>query len=255
MFEQATLSNGPAGKRVWTTFLGLTSQLVLVSFAVLAPMIWPQGLPIRRLALSLTPPVPPGPRQLGDRAPKHAVRVVRAWKDAYSLGLVQPIRVPDRVTMLDEEPAGDAVIGAPTGSASGPDTGVVGSILSDLERNTPHVAPPIVAEKPPAQPAAPAPAAIKRYVTGGDVRLGRLHRKVQPQYPAIAKAAHVFGDVVLECVVGIDGRILEVKVKSGNPLLVRAAEDAVWQWVYEPSRLNGLLIEIITNITVSFKLN
>jgi periplasmic protein TonB len=78
---------------------------------------------------------------------------------------------------------------------------------------------------------------------------------MQPQYPAIAKAAHVFGDVVLECVVGIDGRVLDVKVKSGNRLLVRAAEEAVWQWVYEPSRLNGSLIGIVTNITVSYKLN
>jgi TonB family protein len=56
-------------------------------------------------------------------------------------------------------------------------------------------------------------------------------------------------------VVGTDGRILEVKTKSGNPLLVRAAVEAVWQWAYEPSRLNGVPIEIVTNITVSFKLN
>ena len=55
--------------------------------------------------------------------------------------------------------------------------------------------------------------------------------------------------------VGTDGHINEVKVKSGNPLLVRAAVDAAWQWVYAPSRLNGVPIEIVTMLTFSFKLN
>jgi outer membrane biosynthesis protein TonB len=56
-------------------------------------------------------------------------------------------------------------------------------------------------------------------------------------------------------VVGVSGHIQEVKVKSGNPLLVHAAVDAAWQWVYEPSQLNGMPIEIVTYLTFSFKLN
>ena len=45
MFEQSTLPNGPAGKRVWTTFIGLGGELVVVLAMVLAPMIWPEVLP------------------------------------------------------------------------------------------------------------------------------------------------------------------------------------------------------------------
>jgi len=255
MFEQATLSNGPAGKRLWTTLLGLTSQVALVSFAVLAPMVWPQGLPIRRLAMSLTPPVPPGPRQLGDKTPRHPVRAARPWRESYAVGLVQPTRVPGRVTMLDEEPLGLTVAGALPGNSEGVKDGILGGMLTELSRATELVKPPVVVEAPVAKPAPVVIVAPPRLPQGGQVQLGRLLRKVEPQYPPIAKAAHVFGNVVLECVVGVDGHIVQVKVKSGSPLLVRAAVDAVWQWVYEPSRLNGTLIEIVTNITVSFKLN
>jgi protein TonB len=90
---------------------------------------------------------------------------------------------------------------------------------------------------------------------GGNVRLGAVLHKAEPQYPALAKSARVTGDVELECVVGVDGRIHEVKVKSGNPLLVHAAVDAAWQWVYAPSKLNDVPIEIITMLTFSFRLN
>jgi outer membrane biosynthesis protein TonB len=55
--------------------------------------------------------------------------------------------------------------------------------------------------------------------------------------------------------VGTDGHVTEVKVNSGNPLLVRAAVEAAWQLVYAPSRLNGVPIEIVTILTFSFKLN
>jgi outer membrane biosynthesis protein TonB len=61
--------------------------------------------------------------------------------------------------------------------------------------------------------------------------------------------------VELECVVGVDGHIQEVKVKSGNPLLIHAAVDAAWQWIYAPSKLNGVPIEIVTMLTFTFKLN
>jgi protein TonB len=95
----------------------------------------------------------------------------------------------------------------------------------------------------------------RRYKEGGRVALGALLHRIDPPYPTIAKAARVSGVVELECVVGVDGRIQEVKVKSGNPLLIHAAVDAAWQWVYAPSKLNGDPVEIITNLTFTFKLN
>jgi periplasmic protein TonB len=103
--------------------------------------------------------------------------------------------------------------------------------------------------------ASPAPPVIPRYKEGGNVKLGAVLHRVEPPYPPIARAARVSGSVELECVVGVDGHIQEVKVKSGNPLLIHAAVDAAWQWVYAPSKLNDVPIEIVTMLTFTFKLN
>ena len=62
MFEQAVLSNGPASKRVWTTFAGVTGQALLVTFAVMIPMIWPEAMPNHQTLLKVfIPGTPPGP--------------------------------------------------------------------------------------------------------------------------------------------------------------------------------------------------
>lgn len=254
MFEQATLTTGPSGKRLWTTVLGFTSQAALVSLAVLAPMVWPQVLPLARLETSLAPPLPPGPPQLDNRGQKHPghTTVVRP---VHSLLDFQPARVPDHVTIIDEEPLQTAVVvGSLPGNGGGSKDGVLGAIW-DLTPAV-RVAPPPHVEVAPAKPAAAeAPAAIPRLRQGGLVKLGNVLHRGEPVYPPIAKTAHAQGNVELECVVGVDGHIKEVKVKSGNPLLIHAAVDAAWQWIYEPTRLNGVPIEIITILTFNFKLN
>jgi protein TonB len=253
MFEQATLTNGPARTRAWTTVLGLTSQVGLVTLAVLTPMVWPQVLPGTHLWESLAPPLPPGPRRLGEKTKPTPGRVRILKAAPWSLAKYQPASVPTRVYTLTEEPdAGPAVVGS-LGVESGPGDGVIGSIMSQLAEKTARVAPPPApATAPKAAESAPA---IPRYVQGGNVRLGQLLHKGEAQYPPMAKAAHISGVVELECVVGTDGHIHEVKLKSGNPLLVRAAVDAAWQFVYAPTRLNGVPIEIVTILSFSFKLN
>jgi periplasmic protein TonB len=148
---------------------------------------------------------------------------------------------------------GPPIVGIPIGMG-GPNGGIVGGILRSLTNTVPVIPPPIPA--PVVKPAtSEAPPVIQRFREGGRVSLGALLHKVEPQYPALAKTAHVSGTVELECVVGVDGHIQEVKVKSGNPLLIQAAVQAAWKWVYSPTKLNGTPIEIITNLTFSFKLN
>jgi protein TonB len=65
----------------------------------------------------------------------------------------------------------------------------------------------------------------------------------------------VSGIVEIEAVVGVDGRLREIHVRSGPPLLVKAATDAVRQWVYKPSTLNGVPVEVAGIIVVTFRLN
>jgi len=252
MFEQATLATGPAGKRVWTTFLGVTTQVMLVGCAILAPMIWPQIMPHAQLLATFLPPVPPGPPPKGDLAKQRTV--ARVVPRAEYHGFVAPARIPARVELIDDAPTASYVIGVPNGDPRGSERGIPGAFFTGLSANAVRIEPPAVPFVAPPKPAS-LPEEPKRYRQGGQVQLGRLIRKLGPSYPALAKTARVSGTVLLEAVVGTDGRVREVKVLAGSPLLARAAADAVAQWVYEPSRLNGELIEIIANIAVTFKLN
>jgi len=78
---------------------------------------------------------------------------------------------------------------------------------------------------------------------------------VQPVYPATAVKAHIEGDVVLEATVTETGEVQKVKVISGAPELVPAAIQAVQQWRYEPTRLNGVAMPVLLTAKVHFSLN
>jgi protein TonB len=86
------------------------------------------------------------------------------------------------------------------------------------------------------------------------VQAARLLSGVPPHYPPLAKDARVQGIVRLDAVIGADGRIENLKVVSGPPLLVSAAVDAVEKWTYQPTYLNGKAVQIATEIDVRFNL-
>ncbi len=81
---------------------------------------------------------------------------------------------------------------------------------------------------------------------------GKLKVRIEPLYPAAARALNLSGSVVLKATVGQSGRVSNVKVVSGNAVLAAAATDAIRRWVYEPFKLNGQAIEMQTTITVNF---
>jgi hypothetical protein len=80
-----------------------------------------------------------------------------------------------------------------------------------------------------------------------------LLEKVEPEYPVEAKAAGVQDDVVFRIVIGTDGKVKEIHLRRGAPLLVSAAAKAVSQWVYKPYLLNGTAVEVSTFATVRFR--
>jgi len=86
------------------------------------------------------------------------------------------------------------------------------------------------------------------------VEAAKLVSSPEPIYPDLARRAGIQGDVVLHAIIGTDGRILELRVVAGSPLLVRAAVDAVQQWRYKPTLLDGEPVEVETTITVTFTL-
>jgi protein TonB len=78
---------------------------------------------------------------------------------------------------------------------------------------------------------------------------------VDPPYPDLAKRARVSGKVILVVTVDEEGNVAECRVTSGHPLLNDAALNAVKQWKYSPTLLNGEPVPVIANVTVIFKLN
>jgi protein TonB len=83
---------------------------------------------------------------------------------------------------------------------------------------------------------------------------GNLIRRVEPQYPPIAKQIHLEGSVILKAIISREGNIERLEVASGPGVLALAAKEAVGQWKYRPYLLNGEPIEVETEITVNFVL-
>jgi protein TonB len=79
--------------------------------------------------------------------------------------------------------------------------------------------------------------------------------RVQPQYPPLARQTRISGTVRLHAIIGKNGAVEQLEVMSGHPLLVQAALDAVKQWRYQATTLNGEPVEVDTTIDVIFSLN
>jgi TonB family protein len=84
------------------------------------------------------------------------------------------------------------------------------------------------------------------------VMQGLLEKKVDPNYPEEAKLQHITGDVILSAVIDKEGKIQHLQVVSGDPILAKAAIDAVQQWRYRPYQLEGKPVDVETTITVRF---
>jgi TonB family protein len=87
---------------------------------------------------------------------------------------------------------------------------------------------------------------------GGNIRTPMKVHDVKPIYPPLAQSAGVQGIIILEAVIGCDGRIAEAKILRGQPLLNDAALEAVRQWEYTPTLLNGVPVPVIMTMTVTF---
>jgi protein TonB len=141
--------------------------------------------------------------------------------------------------MKEEAPSSSTAEMAPSISNMLPN-GVLGNLPSVL-RDVPVARPTIASEG--------------RLRVSSGVAQGLLVRQVAPRYPQQAVQAHVEGTVVLQAVIGKDGRVQNVHALSGNPMLIPAAIDAVSRWRYKPYQLNGEPVEADTQINVKFMLS
>jgi periplasmic protein TonB len=247
MFEQ-TFVEGGRTKTPFAVMLSFTFQCLLIGVAILIPLIYTDTLPSTQLTSFLTaPPPPPPPPPPPAAVPVKAVRVIPRQFDAGRL--MAPKSIPKEIAMIKEEElpppsAGSGVVGGVGGMAGGMPGGVIGGIISSI---------PVAAPPPPVVKAA-APAAPQRIRVGGNVQEARLSKRVVPTYPPLARSARISGTVRFAAVIGTDGRIQNLQLVTGHPLLVPAAQAAVSQWVYQPTLLNGEPVEVMTQIDVNFTL-
>ena len=110
-----------------------------------------------------------------------------------------------------------------------------------------------LAAKEQADAAARAKAKTAAVRVGGKIEAPIKMNDVQPIYPAIARSAHVAGAVTIEATIGTDGKVIDAKVVRSIPLLDQAALDAVRQWEYRPTFLNGVPVPVLVTVTVNFK--
>jgi TonB family protein len=109
-----------------------------------------------------------------------------------------------------------------------------------------------VAAKEKANAAAREKARLAAVRPGGRIMPPKKIKDVQPVYPALAQSAHVTGAVTIEATIGSDGKVIDARVVHSIPLLDQAALDAVQQWEYLPTMLNGKPVPVVVTVTVNF---
>jgi periplasmic protein TonB len=224
----AAIEHHPA--RRWTATASFMLQSALVMGAFIYPLLHISVLPETLLRPRIFVPVsngevrpetattdhPSGPPQV-----LHPIIVSPSKNNRISTSQTSGVGFPSA------PPIGDVIPGSPTSPIT--------SILSANTRPVPH-------------PAASAGPVVRKSA----VLEGLLIHRVQPQYPVIAKQLHIQGAVVVDALIGRDGRIEQATVIRGQALLNRSAVEAIKQWQYRPYYLNGEPVEVETEITVNF---
>ena len=230
--------------RIFAVIAGTIFELAALGALLLIPLIHTQAIDLKNLRDQLVPlpPPPPAVRIIAVVHERASRPAPTPFRDASIIALKQiPVHVADVV----DEPAPrigpeDGVIGGDRRGVRVPG-GEAFDWLRSATRFNPPPAPPLRVAK-----------AVERIVKGGDVQAAKLIFAPKPEYPAIPKMTRTQGTVRLEAIIGIDGRIQNLQVLSGHPMLVKAALDAVSQWRYQPTLLNGEPVEVQTMIMVNF---
>jgi len=211
--------------RVYTLVLSIAVHLLLVAGVVVVPLVATDELPEPRRIVEFVHVTPeavviPPPARMRDP---------------------QPAEIPPRDGIPIEEPVGlepePIVAELFTTPSSIVDGALSGSPL-------------------PAEPVAPPPEPRERTplrVGGSIIRPERVY-EVAPVYPPVARSARVEGTVILEALIDVDGRVRDVRVLRSQPLLDAAAVEAVRQWRFTPTRLNGEPVPVVMTVTVRFEL-
>jgi len=223
-----------------TVPVSLVLHLIAAALIIVVPLLVGGQLPepqagvkaffAEPLAAPAPPPPPPPPAARPTIVPKVPPKPVPQENK-----FVAPVDIPQEI-----KPEEGLDLGVQGGVAGGVEGGVPGGVVGGVVGGLPDAPPPPVQQ----------PVRV-----GGQIKEPKKLKGVPPVYPSLATQARVQGVVILECTISPRGRVTDVKVLRGIPLLDQAAIDAVRQWVYTPTLLNGVPVPVIMTVTVNFKLS
>jgi protein TonB len=240
MFDEMVVSspNPTKTNKPWTVVLSMIFQVAFLAVLILIPLIYTEALPKTMMATLLVAPPPPPPPP-----PPPIAQIVHVKPQVHLMDagkLVTPKVIPKDIKIIKEDaPDMSGMQGGVVGGVAGGQMGgVIGGVIGGVG-----------AAPPPPKPAQ------QRIRQGGQVQAAKLVNKVQPLYPPLARQTRISGTVRLHAIIAKNGSVEQLEVISGHPLLVQAALDAVRQWKYQPTTLNGENVEVDTTIDVIFSLN
>jgi protein TonB len=225
---------GISSRSVGTKLISAGIQLAVIAALIAIPLLATDGMPeppeVMMSFLAPPPPPPPPPAPPAARAPKPVETArAKAPKPIPTSEFVAPVEVPTEIAPEDFSVASDFVPGSV-------DTGVPGGALGGVEGG---------------MPGAPAEEPVR---VGGEVQPPKKVKDVPPEYPTTARNARVQGTVILEAVIDSRGVVADVRILKSIPLLDEAAVEAVKQWRYQATLLNGQAVPVVMTVTVNFGL-
>lgn len=241
MFDQTFVSPDAPARKARTFTLSIALQCTAVCIVILTSIVQTQRLRTVDFKVRLLAPPPP--------VPIKQIPVATAATTQPSAPSFHSNRYPFLINVRPHATATKASTSEPAPAINwhANSTSDVMGVATLLDK--PVQAPP---PAPPVKPVSAARTGPTRISAG--VAEANLVAKVLPRYPQLAVIAHVEGAVHFRAVIGTSGRIENIELISGHPLLVASAREAVLQWRYRPTTLNGQAVSVVTDITVNFHL-
>jgi protein TonB len=239
MFEDSLVESRVlpiSSSKRWTTLASISLQFIVAGVVITMPLLHPEVVPFHEDAPKVILPSLPKPA-----APPVPVRRVTDSSSAASPSMPQPMITSSLASGRSFAPNEGAFL-LPTVSGMGSPYGL--PAVLDTGDGGPH----------PGVTVALARTANSPLHVSSGVSVGMLIAPIRPVYPAIAKAAHVEGSVVVEAIISRAGTIESLHVISGPMMLQSAAVDAIRAARYQPYRLNGEPTEVQTTIIVNFRM-
>src|ERR1700680_2778439 len=226
MFDEMVVSspNPKKTNKPWTVVLSMIFQVAFLAVLILISLICAAALPKTMMATLLVAPPPPPPPP-----PPPMAQIVHVKPQVHLMDagkLVTPKVIPKDIKIIKEDAPDMSSMGMQGGVVGGVAGGQMGGVIGGVIGGVGGAPPP---PKPTQQ----------RIRQGGQVQAAKLVNKVTPMYPPLAKQTRQSGTVRLHAIIAKDGTIQSLAVVSAPPLLQASALEAVRQWRYQPTLLNG----------------